>query len=276
MNMNDQASLIEALASLAWPIIAILAIVLLFPTLRRVVRDRPFSIKIGSFEMTAQEASEALLKQITDLQNELGELRRDVEGLRPAPPTPPIPVKQAPPLEPPPTPPREAQAPKPEHIDHTIPPETGVKPIAPPAAALPASAGRAPAPRPASPPAMPSAMLWVDDHPENNAIEITRLTSLGYNITTARSTKEAVDQLGSRPNRFGVLITDLGRGVLGRTAGLDTIREARALGFTGTSIIYTSPAAARDKSAEASAVGASITGSPSELLRMIQATSAPR
>jgi CheY-like chemotaxis protein len=271
--MDERASFIEALASLAWPIIAIVAIILLFPSLRRVVRDRPFSIKIGSFEMTAQEASEALLKQITDLQNELGELRQNVEGLRPSPPTPAPPVTQAPPVASPPALPREGQAAEPEDIDHTIPPEAGVRPIAPPAAAPPTDAGPAPGLQPASPRVTPSAILWVDDHPENNAIEITRLTDQGHNVTTCRSTKEAIDQLGAHPNRFGVLITDLGRGLLGKTAGLDTIREARQSGFRGSAIIYTSPAAARDRADDAAQLGASITGSPSELLRLVRAAS---
>lgn len=215
--MDEPSSLIEAIASLAWPIIAVVAIVLLLPTLRRVVRDRPFSIKVGAFEMSAQEASESLLRQIDDLQDQLATVRRDLDGLREAP-----------------QPPRPAPA--------------------------------------ASPPASGSAaVLWVDDHPEHNAIEITRLTSLGFSVVTSRSTKEALDQLGSRPERFGVLITDIGRGFLGRTAGLDTIRQARGIGFGGTAIIYTTPAAAHDRAADAAAATAAITGSPAELVRLVQA-----
>ncbi|MCU0301647.1 MAG: hypothetical protein MUF35_08610 [Candidatus Nanopelagicales bacterium] len=249
--MDDPASLIEALAALAWPILAIVVIVLLLPTLRRVVRDRPFSIKIGSFEMTAQEASEALLKQITDLQDQLAELQQQVavrapvelpDGARDRSGPPPPPASWGP----------EDAPPQPMPVPQ---PPTG-----PPAPLPPANDGQ-------------RSILWVDDNPGNNAIEISRLTELGFNVTTRRSTKEALEELGPRPNRFQALITDLGRGPLGRTAGLDTVKAARGLGFAGTAVIYTTPAAARDRASDAARVGAAITASPTELVRMVHGTS---
>jgi len=72
-------------------------------------------------------------------------------------------------------------------------------------------------------------VLWVDDHPENNASERQALSVLGIPIHVATSTTEALRLLDR--NRYGVIITDLGReedGVSDADAGLKLTREVRA------------------------------------------------
>lgn len=73
--MKDAADLLTAIGTLLWPITAALVLILLLPTVRSIIRNRPFTIKIGSFEMTAQEASDNLTQQIADLQKQVGSLK---------------------------------------------------------------------------------------------------------------------------------------------------------------------------------------------------------
>lgn len=68
------AEFIEALAALAWPVLALVALALIAPVLRSIITQRAFVIRIGSFELSAQEASDQLLKQIEDLQKKLAAL----------------------------------------------------------------------------------------------------------------------------------------------------------------------------------------------------------
>ncbi len=67
--------LIEAYAALAWPVLVILLIVILLPTIIRVVRSRAFGVKIGSIELTVQEASDQLTRRLEDLQSQILELK---------------------------------------------------------------------------------------------------------------------------------------------------------------------------------------------------------
>jgi CheY-like chemotaxis protein len=67
--------LIEALTGLAWPVLAIILIWKIFPSLRKVIESRQFTIKIGGMEVSAQQASENLALQVDDLQKKVSELR---------------------------------------------------------------------------------------------------------------------------------------------------------------------------------------------------------
>jgi len=54
-------------------------------------------------------------------------------------------------------------------------------------------------------------VLWVDDRPEGNRYEMLALKEFGVDVTTARSTSEALDLL-SRAT-FDLVISDMKRGV---------------------------------------------------------------
>lgn len=72
---GSAAALIEAISGLAWPILAAVVLWKIFPTLRRVIDSRKFSIKLGGMEVSVQEASENLATQVNDLQQKVTELR---------------------------------------------------------------------------------------------------------------------------------------------------------------------------------------------------------
>ncbi len=75
-SVADAADLIRAVTSILWPVIAAVVLFLLAPTLRRVIGTRAFSVKIGTMEVSVQQASVNLAKQITELQDEVNALRR--------------------------------------------------------------------------------------------------------------------------------------------------------------------------------------------------------
>ncbi|MDQ6831161.1 MAG: hypothetical protein M3081_20040 [Gemmatimonadota bacterium] len=64
----------DALSRLMWPMIVAVVLWRLWPLLRVMLDSRRFTIKIAGFELSVQEASEALQKQIDDVQRNLSGL----------------------------------------------------------------------------------------------------------------------------------------------------------------------------------------------------------
>ena len=54
-------------------------------------------------------------------------------------------------------------------------------------------------------------ILWVDDHPENNASIVELLSNYGVDVEVALTNAEALAQLTRHPKRYDVLISDMGR-----------------------------------------------------------------
>ena len=71
----DVAKLLEAISTIAWPLMAVFALWKLFPIIRDVAHSRGFTIKVGGMELSVQEASEKVRVQIEDLQKKLSEIR---------------------------------------------------------------------------------------------------------------------------------------------------------------------------------------------------------
>ncbi|MEO3762864.1 P-loop NTPase fold protein [Streptomyces sp. B5E4] len=81
-------------------------------------------------------------------------------------------------------------------------------------------------------------ILWVDDHPENNADHVRRLRGLGARIALARDRGEAEQELAALP--FDLLISDITRGGE-QSAGLDDLRDWRTSGtYTGRTLFLSS------------------------------------
>ena len=196
------AEILEAIGSLAWPVIAVFVVWRFYPHLRQVIESRAFTIKIGGMEISAQDATSNLLKQINDLQDKVEELRRrplpsqeDLSGLAiggagtsaggaggggddPGPP------------------PEDGIATEPEDLSGRL--------------------------------SIFNRILWVDDHPENNVSEMARLRELGHEVHEARTTDDAMAILDSLDWEVDFVITDMGRMVgrsFRRDAGLDLIRK---------------------------------------------------
>jgi PleD family two-component response regulator len=75
------AEVIKAIAELTWPLLAMVALAAFIPPIRRIVQSRAFTIKYGDMELSVQDASDQLRKQIEDLQNQVRSIQ---EGRAPA------------------------------------------------------------------------------------------------------------------------------------------------------------------------------------------------
>ncbi len=86
--MNQATELIKAAAALAWPMIAGVVLWRLFPVIKRVLESRGFGVKFAGMELSVQEASDQLRKQVRDLQDKIVALqlppREDPAEAKPA------------------------------------------------------------------------------------------------------------------------------------------------------------------------------------------------
>lgn len=72
--MNEVAELLEALATIAWPLLLGAALFKLWPVMVNIIKSRGFTIKYGDAELSVQDASDQLRKQIEDLQNQVASM----------------------------------------------------------------------------------------------------------------------------------------------------------------------------------------------------------
>jgi CheY-like chemotaxis protein len=213
------ARIIEAIGSLLWPLL--LAVVVLrvlphlpgmFADLREALRTRAFKVKVGGAELSVEQATEQLRRQVTDLQTQMAAQLAERSPARAA-------AAEVQPFEGRPT------------------------------------------------------VLWVDDHPEGNALEIAKLRDDDVEVLQARSTSEAMDVLTLRRG-VQVVITDLGRSEGGEYrphAGMALMRQLREAGFELPVLVYTSPrGVARDREDALAAGAARVTASPTELFAALR------
>jgi CheY-like chemotaxis protein len=108
-------------------------------------------------------------------------------------------------------------------------------------------------------------ILWVDDTPSNNTYEKAAFESVGFVVTNALSTDEALDQV--RRRNFDLIISDMGRPE-GRQAGFDLLAKLEDAGVKTPFIIYTS-ANTPEMKQEALRRGAfATTNQPDELIHL--------
>ena len=75
--------IIQALASLLWPIIVLLIILRFRPAITAIVesaKSRRFTLKIGGQELTMEEANQTQQKLIIDLQGQVAEIQKRLDG----------------------------------------------------------------------------------------------------------------------------------------------------------------------------------------------------
>ncbi|MGH3621005.1 MAG: response regulator, partial [Sciscionella sp.] len=122
-----------------------------------------------------------------------------------------------------------------------------------------------------------SGVLWVDDHPENNAIQIDRLGRNGVMVDTALSTEEAAEKL--RERRYQSIISDMGRFEHGRSvsdAGVQLVEQVRRYDQDTPVLIYASSRAVQTYGPRAKAAGANlVTSSPLELAEKLRRAGLP-
>jgi CheY-like chemotaxis protein len=216
------ARIIEAIGSLLWPLLVAVLLIRVIPhvpgvvaDLRRAMRTRGFTVKVGGVELSVEEATEQLRRQVTDLQT---------------------------------------------HMASQLAGDAGA------GAAVPAGGQER------------AAVLWVDDNPDANALELAKLRDDGLEVLLARSTAEAMDVLSLRRG-IRAIVTDLGRsedGEFRSHAGLALLRQLREAEQDQPVLVYTSTRRVeldRQDAMEAGAV--TVTASPTELfaaLRRLLAT----
>ena len=109
-------------------------------------------------------------------------------------------------------------------------------------------------------------ILWVDDHHRKNSFERDALKALGFEITLAQSTDEAIEIL--KGQRFDVIISDMNRPDEPR-AGLTLLDRIRSNGINTPFIIY-SALVDRDMQEEVrKCAGSDITNKPDDLVLMV-------
>jgi CheY-like chemotaxis protein len=235
------ARIIEAVGSLLWPLLVAVLLIRVIPhipgvvaDLRKAMRTRAFTVKVGGVELSIEDATEQLRRQVTDLQTHLaGQLAQQPD---PGPPVAP-----------------------------------GAPPGGVPAGAeagLAADQGRA-------------TILWVDDNPDANSLELAKLRDDGLEVLLARSTAEAMDVLSLRRG-VRAIVTDLGRaedGEFRSHAGLALLRQLHEAEQDQPVLVYTSARRVELDRQDALDAGATVvTASPTQLfaaLRRVLATPAP-
>lgn len=208
--------LLEALAGLAWPVLAAVILWKLFPLVKEIAKSRAFTIKVGSMELSVQEATEQLRANLEDLQKKVEELRAQT-GHKTA----------------------------------------AVAPVAPQGPAL-----------------APQRLVWVDDKPANNALEIARLRDEGVEVVQVTSTEDALRLLVVEQLAVRAVISDMARrerDQLNWKAGIDLIRQLRNAGLSIPIFVYGSARALEKARDEVRAVGGNgATASSVELFEMLR------
>jgi CheY-like chemotaxis protein len=120
-------------------------------------------------------------------------------------------------------------------------------------------------------------VLWVDDHPDNNAAETAALAKLQIEVTAVRSTDEGLVRLAdatARGDGFDLVISDWGRGDEA-LAGLRLIAAMRGRGHTQPVVYYHGATGAVQRTALATAArAAGAFGEavlPADLMRLVLA-----
>ena len=80
MDANPEIVTVEfltAASELAWPVLAFIVLVTLLPTIKRIIHSRGITIKYGNMELSVQDASDQIRKQVDDIQNHISQLTGD-------------------------------------------------------------------------------------------------------------------------------------------------------------------------------------------------------
>ncbi|MCP2265162.1 hypothetical protein ACFQHV_18350 [Promicromonospora thailandica] len=210
--MSAIAALIGAVASLLWPLLVIVVLLVFGGQLLAKLRHSDdVTLEIGGQRLSIRQAADQQADMISDLQLEVASLKRRLDAT-------------APPVTEPVTPAAELATPDPGPDD------------------TPWGSGDWQAPPPARrvSPATPShSILWVDDHPENNAMLAETWRRDGVPVDTALSTDDALRLLGERS--YALIISDLGRvesGAVVPDAGLRLLTQVRTFDPVTPFVLY--------------------------------------
>jgi CheY-like chemotaxis protein len=72
---SSTSELLTSISHYLWPVLVALLLVALLPAIREVLKTRAYKVTVGSVSVDVQTASDGLQKQITDLQNQVAQLK---------------------------------------------------------------------------------------------------------------------------------------------------------------------------------------------------------
>ncbi len=221
------------------PVALILLIWWLRPHIGRLLERRSFTIKVAGFELSAQEATDQLRSQVDDLQ-------RKVAALVAA-----------------------------TGVEVGDAPGAGAGPGAGPGGEAGTGGGSGPMSEgvPGLERLPARHILWVDDEPAGNAVLMAGFRDAGIEVTTARSTAEAMALLMELGDRVGAVVSDQGRvedGRLRLEAGTDLVRQMAEAGMRLPVAIFTSARGARGGGAARKAGAEMVTSSATDLRRFVE------
>ena len=250
MKALTDPELLKAIADLAWPILAATILLFLLPTIIKILKSRGVTIKYGNMELSVQDASDQLRRQIEDMQDRIRKIsQHDISKLT----TTDQPAFQK--IED-----VQDQMRKLSQYDTSESATTDQPAFQKNEDATVFPLGRR--------------ILWVDDNPTNNAYEIAKLQSDGYDIHTAKSTRAAVELLKREAGKPDIIISDMGRlegAFYNRSAGIDLIKNIRSQGLNNPIYVYCSRGAEQKYKDEVFRIGGNgITSSPTELFGFIK------
>jgi CheY-like chemotaxis protein len=102
-------------------------------------------------------------------------------------------------------------------------------------------------------------VLWVDDHPERNALQVDQLERRGVVVDAVRSTREAVQKLTGQ--RYQLIVSDMERVESGKpvpNAGLELIRTIRTFDRDTPVVIFASGPGGKVLADTAAQIGADL------------------
>jgi CheY-like chemotaxis protein len=102
-------------------------------------------------------------------------------------------------------------------------------------------------------------VLWVDDHPQRNALQVDQLERRGVVVDTVRSTREAVQKLTGQ--RYQLIVSDMERVEGGKpvpNAGLELIRTIRTFDRDTPVVIFASGPGGKVLADTAAQIGADL------------------
>jgi CheY-like chemotaxis protein len=242
------AQVIDSLAQLAWPLIAVFVVIRIGPALRDVIRQRDVQAKggpggieltVGGQPVSGQQAVDDQRKETETLRAQLSIIAAQVEGLT-----------------------THAEAADDNETTRLVGPG--------PTSYAAAEDG---------PVLEVHSILWVDGDPESNAYEVAALQDRGVSVTLRASNREAMGLLAGS-QQFDALVTDMQRlenGRLERTAGLELIRWMKSSGVSIPVVVYAHGQSVGEHAQEALAAGAvGVTSSLTELLELLGVNFGPR
>lgn len=209
--------LITAIATLLWPLITLLLLLLFRRAIGRVLRTaerRELEFEVGGQRLTFHELNDQQNEMIQDLQQQLSILSKRLDE-------------------------KENAASVPTGSGQSLEPAGNV--AVPSGIELdgePVESERFPPVQAPSGPE-PFAVLWVTDRAQSHALLVEQLRSNGVRVTITATTAEAVAEISERPYRL--VVSDMVRKEDGRwrnDAGLTLLRELRDLGVEIPLVIF--------------------------------------